>query len=216
MIFWLAILVGGLFAWFSTRRGFYDTWAMLFNIVISVYVAVFLTPVAAGFVPAISDTACCNALTSIAIALGTFFILFGISYTLITGQFSVSFPKVFDVLLAGLLGFLTGFLVLSFVAFVLSLTPVSKNNFAKEIGFDKQSQQANLSYIGWWCDLVNGMVASGDNYRSAEQAIDWFFESVEEKPRTRSVKPREIAEPLDTNNIEADISEELNNTPGSD
>jgi len=216
MVFWLAILAGGLFAWFAVKIGFYDTWAMLFNIVISVYLAVFLTPLVAEIVPAIGNKACCNALTSIAIALGSFFILYGISYTFITGQFSVSFPKIFDLVFAGLLGFMTGFLVLSFIAFLLSITPVSNNEFVKEIGFNRQSQQPNLSYIGWWCDLVNGMVASKSGYCPAEQAIDWFFESAEEKKPPRSVEPNEPKAILDSNDTIKDISEEILSPSGSD
>ncbi len=220
MVFWLAILSGGIFAWYAVKLGFYDTWAILFNIVISVYVAVFLTPVVAEFVPAVGDASFCNALTSIAIAVGTFFILCGISYTFITGQFSVSFPKVFDVLFAGLLGFLTGFLVLSFVAFLICITPISQNKFAKEIGLNRQSQQANMSYICWWCDLVNGVVASKDSDYTAKKAIDWFFQNTEKKTQRDSsvkrAKQADVNEPPDANDTKGSISEETYRPPGSD
>ncbi len=196
MIFWLAILVGGLFAWFAVKAGFYDTWTRVFNMVVAIYMAVFLTPIVAEFVPAVGGTSCCNALTSIAIAVGTFFILYGISYTFITGQFNVSFPRIFDILFAGLMGFLAGFLVSSFVAFVISVTPISQNKFAKEIGLNRQSQQVNMSYICWWCDLVNGVVKSKDSGYTAEQAIDWFFQSPEKKTRDL-VEPNEPNKPPD-------------------
>ncbi len=45
MIFWLAVLVGGLFAWIAVQIGFYAAWIMFFNLLLSAYVAIFLTPV---------------------------------------------------------------------------------------------------------------------------------------------------------------------------
>jgi hypothetical protein len=44
MVFWAGILVGGLFIWFAVKIGFYEMWATLFNIVISIYIAIFLSP----------------------------------------------------------------------------------------------------------------------------------------------------------------------------
>ena len=34
MVFWIGILVGGLFAWFAVKMGFYETWTFAFNIII--------------------------------------------------------------------------------------------------------------------------------------------------------------------------------------
>ncbi len=199
MVFWIGILAGALFVWFAIKLGFYDTLVMLFNIVISVYVAIFLTPVIVDFIPAAGDTSFGNALTLLALAAGTFFILYGISYTFITGQFNVSFPKIFDVLFAGLLGFLTGFLLLSFAAFLICVTPISQNKFTNEIGLNRQSQQANISYICYWCDLVHSIVASEDSPKSTEQAIDWYLQIAEKKSRDDSVEHAEPNKPPDTN-----------------
>ena len=199
MIFWIGILAGALFVWFAIKLGFYDTLVILFNIVISIYAAVFLTPVIIDFVPAAGDIPGGNALTLFAIAAGTFFILFGISYTFITGQFNISFPKIFDILFAGLLGFLAGFLLLSFAAFLISVTPISQNKFANEIGLNRHSQQANISYICWWCDLVHSIVSFKDGRQSTEQAIDLCLQSAEKKTREESVKHAEPNKPADAN-----------------
>lgn len=42
MVFWIAILVGGAFVWLGVRMGFYQSWCLLFNIVVSIYLAIFL------------------------------------------------------------------------------------------------------------------------------------------------------------------------------
>jgi len=205
MVFWLAILGGGLFAWFAVKLGFYDTWALLFNIVIAIYMAVFLTPVIAEFIPAADEIPYSTALTLIVIAAGAFFILFGISYTLITGQFNVPFPRIFDVVFAGLLGFLAGFLVFSFAAFLICVTPISENKCLKEIGLSSQSQQANISYICWWCDLVNSFVASEDSDYTAEKVIGSLLQKTN-NDSVENAEPENLPDDNDTGANHSDVS----------
>jgi len=171
MVFWLGILVGGLFAWLAVKIGFYETWTMLFNIVISIYVAVFLGPVILDIIPAAGDTAFGKVLAMITTGVGVFLILHCISYTFLTGQFSVSFPGIFNTLGAALLGFVAGFLVWSFVSLLICISPISQNSIIKGLGFGSESQQANISYIGRWCDLVNKVVASEESESSARETI---------------------------------------------
>lgn len=181
MVFWISILAGGFFIWLAVRMGLYETWTLLFNVVISVYVAVFLTPVIIDTIPAAGDTPYGNALTLTALAVGTFLILHVISYTFLTSQFNVSFPKIFDNLGAGILGFLTGFLIWSFVALLISVTPIGQKDFLKDIGFGRKFEQTNGSYICWWCNLVNTAASSKDNRQRAQEAISSLLDKAEEK-----------------------------------
>lgn len=183
MVFWVGILVGGLFAWLAVKRGFYETWAILFNIVISIYLAVFLVPVIMEIFPAAGGTAYGNTLAMITTAIGAFLILHGICYTFITGQFSVSLPRILDTLGAGFLGFLTGFLVWSFVTVLVCTTPLSQNKIIKGMGFGGQSQQTNVSYICRWCNLVNKIAASEHNKITSKEAIRGLMESAEKEFR---------------------------------
>ena len=149
MVFWIGILVGGLFAWLTIKMlGFYETWAMLFNIVISIYLAVFLRPTIADILPAAGNTPYSSALTIIAIAIASFAILHGISYVFFTSQFSVSFPRVLDILGTGFLGFLAGLLVWSFVSLLICIMPISQSSVVKTIGFGSQIDQANIQQGG--------------------------------------------------------------------
>jgi len=182
MVFWLSILAGGLFIWLAIRIGFFEMWTMLFNIVISIYVAIFLTPVIVDVVPSAGDTAYGNALTLAVTAMGTFLILFGISYIFLTGQFSVAFPKVFDILFAGFLGFLAGALIFSFLALIITATPISQNRVMSKIGFNVQSQRSNIEYICKWCDLLDLAVSSPDRDTTAEQTINTLLSSTQAKP----------------------------------
>ncbi len=201
MAFWFGILVAGLFAWFAVGIGFYEMWVMLFNIVISIYLAVFLRPIIVN-IPAVGDTPYSNALTMIAIAIASFSILHGISYTFITSQFKVSFPRIFNTLGAGFLGFLAGFLVWNFVSFLIFITPISQDTFVRGIGFNDEFQQSNVSVICRWCDLVNRVVSSRDSEISSEQAVSELLKSTEPELQ---VEPAEQAEP---NDVEADVSEQ--------
>lgn len=208
MLFWVGILVGGLFAWYTVKMGFYETWAMLFNIVIAIYIALFLTPVIVDIIPVAGDTSYGNAMTLIAAAIGAFLILHGISYTFLTGQFSVSFPKIFDTLGTGLLGFVAGFLVWSFAGLLISITPISQNTFAKDIGFGRRIEQTNVPYLSWWCNLVNTVVSSQDSQYTTEDAINWLFESTEKKTPDKTLEPAEPNEPVVPNHAETNISQE--------
>ncbi len=176
MVFWLGILVGVVFAWFAVKVGFYGMWAMLFNIVISVYLAIYLRPVVIK-IPGLGNTSCTDALAMIGSAIAVFLILHGISYTFLTGQLVPSFPKVFNTLGAGILGFLAGFLLWSFLALLVCVTPVSQNAFIKGVGFDK-FQETSISCVSRWCGLVNAL-SFQDEQCNAKKTIGELLTSVE-------------------------------------
>jgi len=206
MVFWLGILTGGLFIWFAMKIGFYEMLAMFFNIVISIYVAIFLTPVILDIVPEAGDISCSNGFAMVVLAIGTFFILYGITFVFLTGQFKVSFPKSFDILFTGILGFLAGFLVLSFAAFVITITPISQNRFVKQVGLNRNSQQANISYICWWCDLVNSIVSSPDTKITSKEAVEHLLNSTQQKDK--NLEQAEPNKPVRPNDAETNIREE--------
>ncbi len=196
MVFWIGILVAGTFAWFAIKLGFYETWALVFNIIISIYLAVYLQPIITN-IPVVGDTPYSNALTMVAIALASFLILHGVSYTFLTGQINVSFPKVFDTLGTGFLGFLAGFLVWSFLSLLIYITPVSQNTFVKEIGFKDEFQQTTVSYICRFCNLVNAVVSSQESGYTTEQTISELIEGAKSKKKLEKPEPVESAKPSD-------------------
>ena len=112
----------------------------------------------------------------IALAGGCFAILYGLSYVFLTGQFDIPFPKVLDILVAGLLGFLTGFLVLSFVALVVTVSPLAKHKVLSSLGFSRQGQQANINCIAWCCDRVHSVARFEPSDNATEEAIDRLLE----------------------------------------
>jgi hypothetical protein len=208
MVFWLDILIGGVFIWLAIKIGFYEIWALLFNIVISIYVAIFLTPVLLDIVPGSSDIPCCHAFSLAVLGGGTFLILYGITYVFLTGQFKVAFPKLFEILFTGILGFLAGFLVLSFAALVITMTPISQNRFVKQIGFNRESQQVNISYMCLWCDMVNSIVSS-DTKITSKEAVEYLLSSAQPQTESTTAGQTTDDEPVKPD----DSNEEIQSVP---
>jgi uncharacterized membrane protein required for colicin V production len=195
MVFWIGILIACLFAWLAVKMGFYETWVLLFNLVIAVYLAVFLGPVLANIFPICRDTMYNNLLCIIAAAVGGFLVLHGIAYYLFTSQYSVPFPKAIDSLVAGLFGFLIGFLVWTFVSLLICISPIAQNTFVSEFNFVDGFKQKGAPYVGWWCDRVNSIVASEDSDATSEQIISTLLKNA--GPKT----PAEPNQPDNPNNI---------------
>lgn len=177
MVFWIAILVGGLFVWLGVRIGFYETWVLCFNIIVSVYLAIFLAPTVVEFAPGTGGfSSYCMALSMVVLAGGCFAILQGLSFVFLTGQFNIPFPQVFDIVLSGLLGFVAGFLALSFVALVITTTPLAEHGMVRGIGLNTQSQKTNLSTIAWCCDLVHSFAEPEAEDQATQAAVERLLE----------------------------------------
>ena len=204
MLFWIGILFAGFSTWFAIKIGFYETIVLFFNILISIYVSTFLTPVFLKYFSSVNDTLFFKTFSLVILAVGTFFILYWIAYIFITGEFKITFPKIFENIFSGFIGFLLGFLVYSFITVVITITPFSNNRVISQMGFNREYQQTNIAYICWWCDLVNYVVASSEEKIESEQIIEELFKNNE---------PEElIIDQKDNKNI---INEESDNPPNT-
>ena len=208
MVFWTGALIGVIFAYFAVKTGFYEALVMLFNVIISVYLAIYLRPIIVN-VPAIGDAPCCDALSIFGTAIAAFLVLHGVSYTFLTGQFSIPFPRVFDTLGAACLGFGIGFLIWSFISLVICITPVSQNPIMKGIGFGSQQfEQTNAPYLYWCCDLVNAVVSEQKTQDATKQAVSELFKSFEKAVHAKTAKPVKPAKPLKPVEVKPSIEEQ--------
>jgi len=195
MMFWIAILAGALFVWLAVRIGFYETWVLFFNVIVSIYVSVFLAPMLAEFAPAPAGAPSYHAaLCLIVLAGGCFAILQGLSFVFLTGQYHLPFPRVFDIVFSGMLGFVTGFLVLSFVALVLTTTPLASHRIVGVLGLGQQSRPANLVSITRCCDLIHVFAGSDEKDRTPEAAVQRLLQMNTAHPVPRS-RPPDANEP---------------------
>lgn len=162
MLFWIGIMFGAMFAWWSIKIGFYQTWATFFNIVISIFLAFSLHSTIITNCPAAGEKWYGDMLTLLVMAVGSFIVLQGFSVLFITGNFNVSIPKMIDFCCSAFLGFICGLLVWNCALFAVSITPLTKMDFVKNIGFDQKTQENNLSYMSSCCSVVNEFVSTDD------------------------------------------------------
>lgn len=194
MAFWISLLFAVLFAWFAAKAGFYAMWAMLFNLIISVYLAIFLHPTIKELISEIGDAPYDNALTVLAIAVASFLILQAVTFTLFTAHFTIALPKIIDSIGAGFLGLFSGFLVWGFIALLITITPLAQKPFVKEIVFVEDGQQINSASVYRCCNLVNWLVSDKNRDYTTMQMIDGLLKEAE-KHREKIPEP---AEPIDS------------------
>jgi hypothetical protein len=167
MFFWLAVLAGlALAFWAALRAGLYETVALFVNIVVAVYLALFVTPTLVGVIPAAADVPHGGLIAVAVVAVATFLVLHVLCFSMLTGQFKVSFPKLLDGPLAAGLGFFAGFLVIAFLTTLLAFVP-GPGSSGSLVG--NNDQTVHRSYLCWWCDRVHALVGSA---ASAHPTLD--------------------------------------------
>lgn len=171
MVFWLAVLVGALFAWIGVQIRFFASWIMLFNLVLAAYMGVFLSPILIASIPAATETPYGYALVLLSVSGATLLVAYGICYASAGGRFRAEFPRLLDTVGSGMLGFLSGFLVAGFVALAVSLSPLAQNEYLKTLGLGGPSQETTTAYVCRCCDVLHALVASSEVHRTSEQAL---------------------------------------------
>ena len=195
MIFWLGIIVAAIFAYMAIKLGFFMSWSILFNIVISIYLAIYLGPLIVIFIPGAGDTPYANILGIVCVAATSFFIQHLIAYTYITGPFAVSFPRILDNLGAVIIGFLSGFLVWSFISLIVCAMPMSKVKLLEDLGLGCDKHQSTIAYVTWWCDKVNRFAAIQYDPNATSVTITELIGKIEEE---KTLDPNDPNDPNTT------------------
>jgi len=194
MVFWIGVLVAATLAWHAIKMGFYETWVLFFNIIVAVYLSIFLAPIVVDLIPAAGGETPYSALfTLTSIAVAAFLILHGVTYIFFTSQFKVSFPKTFNILLSAFLGFWAGLLIWSFITVLIAVTPIPENTFVKRLGFSRQAYQPSINYLAWWCDKLNNVISTSDSKLTTSRAIELLLEKPDEK--TPPETPQQSSQP---------------------
>jgi hypothetical protein len=145
----IIIAVGLVFAVIGYRKTWYPLWALLFNVLISAYTSIMISPQLVDKFPIIR-----NYLGNYSYAVGILAVtglVFGLlqllSFKFFTAVYVVSFPGILNSAGAAVLGFLTGTVAAGFLLFLITITPLSDFSAVK---FFAQGRQAP--------DKVNGVV----------------------------------------------------------
>ncbi len=129
-------------------------WMMLFNILISIYLGVMLSPLIVQIRPDMAHLRYYLAACVAVIALMVFVILQVITTSFLAEISESLCPKFFDNVGAGILGFLSGYVVFSFVFLAVCITPFSKQPFMKGFCGDGTSTPTDVKPVVKACDFV--------------------------------------------------------------
>ncbi|HIJ72127.1 MAG TPA: CvpA family protein [Planctomycetes bacterium] len=155
MIFILAVIVGVVFAVIGIRNGFFGTWLLLFNILVSIYVGVMLSPTLAAVRPDMEQNYYYLA-GFVGVTTVMIFIVLETVAVIFFGELGDCFcPKLFDTAGAGVLGFLAGFCILSFVYFIVCIMPFSQKPFMRGVFGDGVSAPAGVEPVVKTCNFVS-------------------------------------------------------------
>lgn len=156
-MFGVAIFIGVLCALISLKKRFYSMWAVLFNILISIYLSIMLTPFLIDLVPEIPSTKAYTYYCAISMAVIFIFVLLILqvmAHYFFTGKVTISFPKMFDGFGSAILGFFAGYIATSFVLFTVSVLPVIDQPLVKKIFQDDTFKWVTVGSVTRACDFV--------------------------------------------------------------
>ncbi|MCK5000983.1 MAG: CvpA family protein [Anaerohalosphaera sp.] len=126
MAFWLAILFGVSTAIFVMKKcWFHAIWIILFNMCISIYVAIMLSPLMIKALPKDVDMLGYHAAACVLVVAILTFIVLHIAATASLGMDSdITLPGRLEKVALPVLGFLAGYLLCSFILFLIGVTPL--------------------------------------------------------------------------------------------
>ena len=180
MFFWITVISGVLVALLGLKLGWFESAALFFNLLIGIYVGVFATPLVAELIPAALEIPYGITCLALLVGLVVFGCLQTITYLFITGQFSVSFPKILDLSGGGLCGFLAGFLLMSYAA---TLFHVQSENPSADTSI-------NMNYLDWWTSQVSQVAGKNNSTLAGAMAeLKKFTESTPTPPTQEDTDP---------------------------
>jgi hypothetical protein len=196
MAFWIAIAMGMILGYVYSRKGFYEAIILVFNLILSMYLALYLTPTLLAQAPSATDIPGGLALAVLILFSLCFGVLLAISFVLFTGQFTVPLARILDCLGGGFAGFFAGLGGTSFILLVLTLTPIP--------GIPEYAQNmevtANTRIVCSACDGLNRWVGADRLYKTKELLV-WLNEKALEKPAPMT-DPNSVPNTTDPNTAE--------------
>ncbi len=193
MAFWIATAMGLILGVFYSRKGLYEALILAFNLILSIYLALYLMPTLLTQAPSATDIPGGFSLAILILFALCFGILFAVSFVLFTGQFRVPLARILDCLGGGFAGFFSGFGATSFVLMVLTLTPmpgVPRFIQNMEVG-------ANTRLVCSACDGLHRWIGADRLYRT-EELLLWLNQKALEKPATMT-DPNSLPDTTDPN-----------------
>lgn len=204
MIFWTGVLFASGLAYLGWRIGFYQSFAMVLNVLIAIYLAITTHQGLIGIVPGLGENHYNTALAMLAIAAGSFIVLHGLIYTVFLGQFDVVFPRLMEFLGSVVLGFMGGFLVWNFLLFVVSITPLGHAPALGHVGLPGSYE--DITYLARSTGALHSVVSNPARGANPKDQITYLLQMAELNARTANSENTDPQE--DTDQADQNLSEE--------
>lgn len=195
MVFWLSILVAIAFLSLAVKLGLYETWTILFNAAIAIYLAIVLNPIVKPLLPDEARSSFDDLVVMLFLGIGLFSMIHSLIYIFIIGQFKISSGKFFDSLGAAGLGALLGLLIFNFVIIVICGSPLAGNKVIRKIGLEREKIQPNILYVSRYADIIHSIVGTKQQ-ESVSELLDKILRKYDKSlTKNTQASPQQTDEP---------------------
>lgn len=199
----IIIVVGLVFVFIGYRKTWYPRWALLFNVLISVYTGIMTAPQIVDKFPVIrnylGDFSYSAGILTIAIVF--FIVIQFLAFKFFTAVYVVSFPKILNSAGAAVVGFLAGSVIAGFLFFLINITPLSDFSAVKFLAQGRQFPDQVNSVVLESCNFVHALSLQPDPKGVTGQMekilTDWrrpLTEKHSENPLSSEPNKAEVAE----------------------
>lgn len=209
MVFWIAIIAGLAGAFFGIKKqSFYAIWAILFNLMVSIYLSVMVARPIASLLG--SDIVGCDYYLAISVLLvaGVFFAVLQIIAVTFFTSYGLQFSETFDKTGSAVLGFIIGFLTCSYIFFLICVMPVSKKNFMGWLnGPEGVPKRTAITPVVKTCNLIAKVsLQRYDEFKDADSLVKELI-APDKKPDqpARQEPKRSIPRNSDEDDIEIEM-----------
>jgi uncharacterized membrane protein required for colicin V production len=127
MLFWILLIISGLFAWLGVKKGFYAMFATLFCLMFAIYIGVLASPRIIRLSEGLENDSYYAAGCVFGTTLLVFLLLWIVAYFYFLRDCDDYFPKMFERIGGGVCGFLFGYILTSLVMLLVCIMPFSRN-----------------------------------------------------------------------------------------
>ncbi len=153
----IILAVGLVFAFIGYKKTWYPSWALLFNMLISVYTSIMVTPQIVDKVSFIREYLgnFSYAVFVLTAAVIVFVVMQLLAFRFFTAVYIVSFPKILNNAGSAVLGFLTGLVIAGFLLFLITITPLSDFSAVKFLAQGRQTPGGVNGVVLGSCNFVH-------------------------------------------------------------
>jgi uncharacterized membrane protein required for colicin V production len=190
MLFWVLLIVSGLFAWLGVKKGLYAMFATLFCLMFSVYIGVLAAPRIIRLSHGLEQDPYYAAGCVFGMGLVIFILLWSIAYFFFIRDGEEYFPKMFERIGGGVCGFLFGYILTSLLMLLLCIMPFSRSEKLPVFCSRDEGMRFSVPAVVKTCNFIAGYSLEcfdGD----AESIIDYLL-SFESKPEPSTPPARTI------------------------